>query len=106
MMKAIQMVSLALALGAGCAWASQTFAQTAPATGGINIPGVAAPKVQGISQVPGMPQVPGMQQSAPGSKPYSGGASTTGASMPKGQDAQWANQRCLNRGANNLGTLA
>jgi hypothetical protein len=98
MMRSVQMVSLALALGASCGWACPTFAQTAPSTGGINIPGVKVPNI------PGIPQIPGVQQGTPGSRPASGGAAATAASMPKGQDAQWANQRCLNRGDNNLGT--
>ena len=104
MMKSARMVSVVAALAAGGGWISSSHAQTAPPTGGITIPGVKVPQTPAIPQVPGMPQLPGIQQGAPGANAPSGSAATTAASMPQGQDAQWANQRCLNRGANNLGT--
>jgi len=104
MMKSVRMVSLVVALAACCGGTISSYAQTAPSTGGITIPGVKVPQMPAIPQVPGMPQLPGIQQGTPGANAPSGSAATTAASMPKGQDAQWANQRCLNRGANNLGT--
>ena len=98
MMKSVRAVSVVAVLAAGGGWMSSSYAQTAPSTGGITIPGVKVP------QMPAIPQIPGIQQGAPGANVPSGGAATTAASMPKGQDVQWANQKCLNRGDNNLGT--
>lgn len=103
-MKSVRMAFVVLAVAACGGWISSSYAQTAPSTGGITIPGVKVPQMPTIPQVPGMPQLPGTQQGAAGTNALSGSAATTAASMPKGQDAQWADQKCLNRGANNLGT--
>ena len=96
-MRAVRVASVAILLAVIYGWATLSFCQ-APPSGPAGTPGIGLPGQPGI-KLPAIPGMPGAQ-----SPSSTGGAAGPGAAMPKGQDAQWAGRRCLNRGDNSLGT--